>query len=99
VIIRVKRVRFLTFYVFKATYYSVDELVGLLVKHGLFDDAIILCLAFKPVESSPLVNIFNGLVDRCCKVFQTTTANDFQLEYEWLKYNESLPVSVVPYEK
>lgn len=47
-----------------ATYYSVDELVGLLVKHGLFDDAITLCLAFKTVESSPLVSIFNGLVDR-----------------------------------
>ena len=44
-----------------ATYYSID---GLLVKHGLFDDAIILCLAFKPIGISPLVNIFNGLVDR-----------------------------------
>jgi hypothetical protein len=47
-----------------ATYFSVDELVGLLVKYGLLDDAIILCLTFKSADQSPLANVFTSLVER-----------------------------------
>jgi len=44
--------------------YSVDETILLLVKQGLFDDAIELCLAFKANQSSPLMSILLSLVDR-----------------------------------
>jgi hypothetical protein len=50
-----------------AMLYNVDELISLLVKNVLFDRAIILCLAFYKIETSPLTSIFIGLVDVCCR--------------------------------
>lgn len=51
------------------TFYSVDELINLLVKYGLYDDAITITLAFKSHERSPLVNIFLNLTERYLKTF------------------------------
>ena len=47
-----------------ATFNSIDELITLLVKNNLFDDAITLCLAHKSIDSSPLTNIIYGLVEK-----------------------------------
>ena len=53
-----------------ANYYSVDELVSLLAKHSMYDDALTLGLAFSATAPStgkpPLINVLSTLVDRCC---------------------------------
>lgn len=74
--------------------YTVEQLSSLLVNQGLFDDAITLTLTFKREETSPLVNILNSLVDKCCEAY-----DDKNKISDWLKYNESLPVSTLPSDK
>lgn len=81
-----------------ANYYAVEEIISLLHKSGLFDDAIISANLFN--VTSIMTQIFVSLVDRCCfhdskdKLF-----GDLQNEFDFLKNNNSIPISFNPYEK
>jgi hypothetical protein len=86
----------------------VDELVSLLVKNHLYDDAITLCLAFKANQASPLIPVISGLVDRCCNLSAITAApkdyddnisSELLTELEIIKNNESVGNSLSPYTK
>ncbi len=82
-----------------------DELISLLTKYGLYDDAITLSLAFKSNETSPLTNILLSLTDRCCNFNNTFSheskdiTNDVFTEFEMIKNNDSFSFALTPYEK
>jgi tetratricopeptide (TPR) repeat protein len=81
---------------------SVDELVTLLLKNYMYDDAVLVSLALKASENAPLTCIINSLVDRCCHVVASTSdkINDTELfiDYEIIKNNESIRQPQSPYE-
>ncbi len=97
-----------------ANYYSVDELVSLLAKHSMYDDALTLGLAFGSAAAStgksPLINLINTLVERCCSfnvnissngssgggIANTDTAFN---EFDLVRHNDSFTHALTPYEK
>lgn len=85
-----------------ASYYVIDEIISLLHKSGLFDDAIIASNLFNASSSSlqSLNNIFISLVDRCCfNDNKNKQYGEFQSEFDFLRNNNSIPISFTPYEK
>jgi hypothetical protein len=47
-----------------ANYYMNDEIIPMLIKFGLFDDALMASRLLKSSSQLPLVNVFVGLVDK-----------------------------------
>lgn len=75
-------------------FYSTDEIIGLLIKYGLFDDALIATKLFKATPL-PMLPVFVGLVDRCCA--DQDSKDTFQNEFDFAKNNDSIE-SYSPYE-
>ncbi len=77
-------------------FYSTGEIVSLLVKFGLFDDAVVATRLFRGHVSACMAPVLTGLVDRCC--LSTDNKDMFQNEYDFAKNNDSIE-SYSPYEK
>lgn len=81
----------------------VEETVSLLHKYGLYDDAIVAANLLNVSSSATvqsLTNIFLSLVDRCCfhDNKDKQLFGEFQSEFDFLKNNNSIPISFTPYE-
>jgi hypothetical protein len=77
-----------------ANFYNTDEIISLLIKFGLFDDALIASNLFKAVPHS-MAPVFIGLVNRCCQ--ENKEIDFFQSEFDFAKNNDSIE-SYSPYE-
>jgi len=73
-----------------------DEIISLLIKYGLFDDAVVATQLFKSQVSVCMTPVLIGLVDRCCS--STNNKDVFQNDYEFTKNNDSIEC-YSPYEK
>lgn len=71
-----------------ANFYSTDEIISLLIKFGLFDDAVIASSLFKNTQN-PMDQVFIGLVDRCC-AHDNNEKDVFQSEFDFSKNNDSI---------
>ena len=84
-------------------HFLMEEIVGMLIKYGYFDDAVIMLNCFKGNSSTRISNVLMGLVDRCCvdeekEVDTGKFISDLQSEYDFLKNNDSLSISQLAYE-
>lgn len=70
-----------------ANFYNTDEIISLLIKFELFDDALIASSLFKTC-TNPMTPVFIGLVDRCCQESKNTEL--FQNEFDFPKNNDSI---------
>lgn len=75
-------------------FYNTDEIVALLIKFRLFDDAVVASGLFKAVPL-PMEAVFVGLVDSCSV---QESKDMFQSELDFAKNNDSIE-SYSPYER
>lgn len=68
-------------------FYNTDEIISLLIKLGLFDDALIAASLFKTC-TNPMGAVLIGLVERICQ--ENKEKDIFQSEYDFSKNNDSI---------
>ena len=84
---------------FSSDFYNTDEIIGSLIKFGLFDDAAIACKLFKgETKVASMAPLFIGLVDRCCPSSSNEGKELFQSEFDFAKNNYSIE-GYSPFEK